>query len=354
MFEFPAKSFEFIFGEFFPHLSFFRDSASVSFRSQKEKDASLSETDSASEKEEEDTEMEYIFSLFGNPYNLRSGGGGSVSEKNLGKPVVAVIRLSGVIATSPVDSLHAPLAGKISFGSTKDTIDEAFHKASGVILVIDSPGGSPVQSDLLGNYLRKKAEETGKPLLALVEDCAASGGYWIAASADRIYVNRNSAVGSIGVISMGLCFEKALRSFGIEPVVVTSVPDKAATMNPLKAMGPEEMAILKRNTSTMHKNFVEWVKSRRPEVKEDVFTGQVFIGEEAVKVGLADEVSYLEEVIEDNFPERVEVVEFPEKRPVDIASLLPFLGGSLSEAIGNTIRDVFEEGLVAPGPKISM
>ena len=133
------------------------------------------------------------------------------------RAVVPVVRLSGVIAAG------GGLRRGISLEAVEPQLKKAFSikSARAVALIINSPGGSPVQSALIGQRVRDLARKADVPVLAFCEDVAASGGYWLAASADEIYANGASIIGSIGVVSAGFGFDRAIERLGIERRVYT-------------------------------------------------------------------------------------------------------------------------------------
>ena len=153
------------------------------------------------------------------------------------KPLVAVIRLSGTIAA---DGRFGSSA--ISDHSTKNIIEKAFRRKglSAVAIVINSPGGSPVQSSLITARIRRLADDKKIPVYAFVEDVAASGGYWLATAADKIYADASSIVGSIGVIYSGFGFDKLIESYGIERRIHTAGKEKSF-LDPFKKENPEDI-----------------------------------------------------------------------------------------------------------------
>ena len=171
------------------------------------------------------------------------------------KPRVSVIRLSGVIADS------GPGRGGISHHRYEKSIFYAFEEfdLQAVLLVINSPGGSPAQSSLIGDQIRRLSEEKEVPVYAFVEDVAASGGYWLACAADEIYANETSIVGSIGVISASFGFKDVIEKYGIERRVHTSGKNKSF-MDPFKDEKPADVKRLKGIQWELHETFIGWVK----------------------------------------------------------------------------------------------
>ncbi|MDV7142752.1 S49 family peptidase [Tropicimonas sp. TH_r6] len=203
-------------------------------------------------------------------------------------PVISVIRLNGMIAAGQRGLNDAGMA---------EAIERAFKKGKpvAVALVINSPGGSPAQSSLIAARIRLLADEKELPVTAFVEDAAASGGYWLACAADDIIVDENSIVGSIGVISAGFGLHEALGKLGVERRVHTAGQSKSF-LDPFRPEKEEDVVRLRALQDQIHANFIDHVKARRgkrlPE-EQDLFTGDVWIGRQSLKVGLADDVGHL-------------------------------------------------------------
>jgi signal peptide peptidase SppA len=206
------------------------------------------------------------------------------------KPVVAVLRLEGMIGAA---RLGVPA---LSDAALAPLIESAFKrgKPRAVALVINSPGGSPAQSSLIAARIRRLAEEKSVPVYAFCEDVAASGGYWLATAADQIYVDPNSILGSIGVISASFGFHEFLTRQGVERRVHTAGEDKSL-LDPFRPERPEDVERLKRLQHVIHQNFIAQVRARRGDrLKGDnLFSGEIWVGENAVETGLADGVDHL-------------------------------------------------------------
>ncbi len=205
------------------------------------------------------------------------------------RPRVAVLRLSGLIAARA-----GALAGNaLSLQTVAPLLERAFavKRLSAVFLVINSPGGSPVQSSLIAGRIRRLAEEKRVPVVACVEDAAASGGYWLACAADEILADPASILGSIGVIASGFGFAEALEKLGVERRVRTAGTEKSF-WDPFRPEAPEDRERLEHLLSELHEEFRAWVRARRgakftaPE--EAMFTGRFWTGRRAVELGLAD------------------------------------------------------------------
>ncbi len=254
------------------------------------------------------------------------------------KPKVAVIRLSGVIADNAVGR------GGISHQKYEKIIEEAFdtYNLKAVALVINSPGGSPAQSALVADHIRRLADEKEVPVFAFVEDVAASGGYWLACAADEIYANGASIVGSIGVISASFGFKDFINKHGIERRIQTSGKDKSF-MDAFSDIKPEDVKRLKALQSDLHSGFIDWVKTRRGErlsgKDSEVFEGQFWTAGKALELGLIDGMgeakSWCRAHFKEEFEEKIKFEEFyPEKK------LVPSLLGA--QLHSNLAQDAIE------------
>ena len=193
-------------------------------------------------------------------------------------PTVSVVRMSGMIASGG--------RGALNDQSLAPALEKAFAKGKpdAVALVINSPGGSPVQSSLIGARIRRLADEKSIPVYAFVEDVAASGGYWLAAAADEIYADESSVLGSIGVISSGFGAHVLLARQGVERRVYTAGKSKSM-LDPFRPENPEDVDRLKTLLSDIHDNFIAHVKERRGEKLDqtrDLFTGEIWLARKAI------------------------------------------------------------------------
>ena len=226
-------------------------------------------------------------------------------------PLVAVVRLQGTIASGN--------RGTLSDAALRPLLEKAFRrgKPDAVALEINSPGGSPVQSSLIGARIRRLAEETETPVHAFVEDVAASGGYWIASAADEIHADPSSILGSIGVISSGFGAHVFLQRQGIERRVHTAGKSKSM-LDPFRPENEEDVARLNRLLGQLHDTFIGQVKSRRGDKlaeNPDLFTGEIWVGQKAVDVGLADGLGHLVPVMKERFGDKVKFRRYEQRRP---------------------------------------
>jgi signal peptide peptidase SppA len=231
------------------------------------------------------------------------------------KPVVAVVKLHGVITPTP-----SPLSrGTINIGTVEQALTKAFdhERLLAVALVINSPGGAPTQSALVSERIRELADRKKVPVLAFCEDVTASGGYWLACAADEIHAHASSLVGSIGVVTAGFGLNGLLERVGIERRVYTAGESKVR-LDPFRPEKDEDVAWLKGLQSQLHEQFVSWVRSRRGDrlaEDADLFTGEVWTGAKARELGLVDGVGSLRAVITERYPDAEIVVAEP-KRPI--------------------------------------
>jgi len=226
-------------------------------------------------------------------------------------PMVAIIRLQGVIAGGP--------RGLLNDQALAPAIEKAFTRGKpvAVALEINSPGGSPVQSSLIGSRIRRLSEEKEIPVIAFVEDVAASGGYWLAAAADEIYADPSSVVGSIGVISAGFGAQEFLARHGVERRVHTAGKSKSM-LDPFRPEKAEDVKRLKGLLTEIHTNFIDHVKQRRGDkldAKAELFTGEVWLAKKAHDLGLVDGIGHIKPVLKERYGDKVKVRRYGVKRP---------------------------------------
>ena len=204
-----------------------------------------------------------------------------------------------------------------------------------VALVINSPGGSPVQSSLIGARIRRLADEKDIPVYAFVEDLAASGGYWLAASADEIYIDSSSVVGSIGVISTGFGLDQLINKHGIERRVHTAGNSKSM-LDPFQPQKDEDIKRLKKLLEDVHQNFKDHISSRRGSklADRDLFTGEIWVGQRAIDDGLVDGIGHVVPFFKEKFGDKVSFKNFGQKK-----SILSRFGTKIYSDIGHSIEE---------------
>lgn len=222
-----------------------------------------------------------------------------------GRAVVPVVRLSGVIGAV------TPLRPGLSLAGIARTLERAFsvRNAKAVALVINSPGGSPVQSRQIYLRIRQLAEEKKLPVLVFVEDVAASGGYMIACAGDEIFCDPSSILGSIGVVGGSFGFQELIKKVGVERRLYTAGTHKAM-LDPFLPENPDDVTRLKALQREIHDIFIALVKqSRGARLKgaDDVlFTGEYWAGESSVSLGLADAIGDLRSTLRARYGEKVQ------------------------------------------------
>jgi signal peptide peptidase SppA len=250
-------------------------------------------------------------------------------------PIVPVVRLSG-----PIGAVM-PLRTGLAMASVAPLLERAFSVpgAKAVALVINSPGGSAAQSHLIFKRIRAFAEEKKLPVIAFVEDAAASGGYMIACAADEIYADPASIVGSIGVVSASFGFHELIERIGIERRVHTAGKSKAM-LDPFRPENPDDVVRLKGLQRQIHDVFVGLVKDRRGEKLndsyDDLFSGAFWVGAEALDLGLIDGLGDIRTILRQRFGEKVRFRMIEPARP-------PLLGRLLGR------RSLGQSSLIDPG-----
>jgi signal peptide peptidase SppA len=221
-----------------------------------------------------------------------------------GLPVVPVVRLAGIIGFS------TPLKPGLTLTTVARALERAFNMrtAKAVALLVNSPGGSPVQSHLIYRRIRQLAAESARPVIAFAEDVAASGGYMIACAADEIFCDPSSIVGSIGVVGGSFGFPKLMDKLGIERRLYTSGEHKAM-LDPFLPENPQDVERLKALQLDIHQEFIELVKrSRGARLKgpeKTLFSGEYWTGGKAIDLGLADGIGDLRATLRARFGDDV-------------------------------------------------
>jgi protease-4 len=256
------------------------------------------------------------------------GGGATVAHPT--SRHTALIEVSGTIDSE----------GNASADIVNESLREAFANthAAGVILRINSPGGSPVQSGIIFDEIRRlKGEHKDKPVIAVVEDMAASGGYYVAVAADSIYVDKASLLGSIGVRMDGFGFTEAMRKIGVERRLLTAGENKAM-LDPFLPVDPKQRALIQRMLDEVHQQFIDAVRQGRGErlrSSPEVFSGMVWTGARSVELGLADGLGSVDSVARDVIKAEV-VVDY---------TVQPSLADRLTKRFGAAAGDAMARAL---------
>jgi signal peptide peptidase SppA len=221
-----------------------------------------------------------------------------------GAAVVPVVRLAGVIGAV------TPLRPGMSLAGIARTLERAFaiRNAKAVALVINSPGGSPVQSRQIYLRIRQLAAEKKLPVLVFVEDVAASGGYMIACAGDEIFCDPSSILGSIGVVGGTFGFQELIKKIGVERRLYTAGAHKAM-LDPFLPENPDDVSRVKALQREIHAIFIALVKqsrgSRLKGADDVLFTGEYWAGESSVSLGLADAIGDLRSTLRARYGEKV-------------------------------------------------
>ncbi len=224
-----------------------------------------------------------------------------LSISSIPKETVAVIKLSGVI--------HSDSGSQgINSINVSNAINQlnTLYNLKAIVLSLDSPGGSGVESDIISNALRSAASKHNVPIYSFIKEYGASGGYWIACAGEKIFANQNSVVGSIGVISVGFGFQNLIQSWGIERRVYSSGKNKSF-LDPFLSVKEEDVAKISEMQQSIHANFIKYVKDRRGDrlqADDDLlFNGDIWNGNAALDLGLIDGITNIEEFLKKEFPE---------------------------------------------------
>ena len=255
---------------------------------------------------------------------------------------IAVINLQGVIGN----------VGKFDKGINIDNVNPLLEKAfkekkfQAVAINVNSPGGSPVQSELIYQRIKELSLEKKIPVFTFAQDVAASGGYFILCAGDKIYAHDSSIIGSIGVISASFGFEKAIKKIGVERRIYTEGKNKAV-MDPFSPEDPDNIKILKAVQRDIFANFKNIVKNSRgkklKKTDEALFNGAFWSGTESKKIGLIDEIGNMREIMKKDFGKKIKFIEIKVKKKGLVKDLLASKFDDFSENIIDNIFNKIEE-----------
>ena len=231
-------------------------------------------------------------------------------------------------------------------------------RAPAVALVVNSPGGSPVQSRLIYTRIRQLADQHNKKVLIFVEDVAASGGYMISLAGDEIFADATSIIGSIGVVSASFGFDKAIEKIGVERRVYTAGKNKVS-LDPFQPENLKDVEYLKKLQLEIHDVFIAMVKAARGAKlvdDEDMFTGRFWTGGVAKELGLIDGLGDLSNIIKERYGDKAELIQIQPRRNIfgrggggGISSMTKgdidtsLLGAGMGEAVVDRTLDSVEE-----------
>lgn len=260
-----------------------------------------------------------------------------------GGTVIPVVRLNGVIAadTRP---------GRLNIAAVGPLLKRAFDMkaAPAIAIIVNSPGGSPVQSRLISKRIRDLADETGKHVIVFVEDAAASGGYFIAVGGDEIIADPSSIVGSIGVISAGFGFVEAIEKLGITRRVYTAGKSKS-TLDPFMPEKAEDVQRLSDFALDIHHVFIDHVKTRRQgkltAPDDEIFTGQWWSALRGLELGLIDAIGDLHETLRTRYGADIQLKLIEPKRPLLSLPRIGISAGGAGGITGDVIASVEDRAL---------
>ena len=229
------------------------------------------------------------------------------------KKIIPHIKLNGVIGN----------VGKfkqgIDFSGQEELISKAFSvkKALCVAITINSPGGSPVQSHMIYNYIRYQAKKHKKKVIVFAEDVAASGGYLIACAGDEIYSNSSSIIGSIGVIYSSFGFTELIKKVGVERRVHTAGKNKS-TLDPFLEEKDEDIKRLKKIQLDLHQDFIDVVENSRGSKLQkneiELFSGEFWSGQKAKQLGLIDGIGDLNQILKEKYGDDIVIKKFEKSK----------------------------------------
>lgn len=245
----------------------------------------------------------------------------------------AIIDVLGLIAESEASNADSIIEG------LRDALKD--EKTQGVILNINSPGGSPVQSAYIYEEIRRLKEKNPEiPIYAVVSDICASGGYYVAAAADKIYVNQSSMIGSIGVLMNGFGFVNVMEKLGVDRRLLIAGKHKGL-MDPFSPVKKEQTQHMQALLDEVHEQFVTAVRTGRGDrliETEDMFSGLVWTGTKGIKLGLADDFGSIDSVARDIIGTKKRVNFTPQEK------LLEKIAGKLGASFGHALG-AFANGL---------
>ncbi|MEM7563905.1 MAG: S49 family peptidase [Pseudomonadota bacterium] len=261
---------------------------------------------------------------------LMSGSSGSISESD-GEKHTAVVQLTGVIGAGEAAAAKNVISGIKAAFKHSDT--------AAIVLEINSPGGSPVQSAYIFDEIRRlKQKNENVPIYAVVSDIAASGAYFVAAATDKIYVNQSSLVGSIGVRMDSFGFVDLMKNLGIERRLLVA-GDNKGLLDPFLPEHAEQKAHLQTMLDEVHQHFINSVKTGRGDrlqETEDLFSGLVWSGEKAIALGLVDDYGTTRSIARELEAETI--VDFTPKTEF-IDRVADRLGASFGKALASSLSD---------------
>ena len=245
----------------------------------------------------------------------------------------ALIELNGVIEAG----------GEVNADSVISSLKDAYDSSGtkGIILRINSPGGSPVQAGIINDEIRRqKALHPKIPVYAVVDDICASGGYYIAVAADKIFVNKASIIGSIGVLMDGYGFTEVMKKVGVERRLMTAGENKGM-LDPFSPVNPKQQAYAQTMLNEVHEQFkavVRQGRGTRLHETPEIFSGLFWSGEEGIKLGLADALGSADYVAREVIKQE-EIVDYTYQETV-VDRFAKRLGATMAKSIGIDAKSI--------------
>ena len=263
------------------------------------------------------------------------------------KSIIGIIKLSGIISTET----RLGSRGGLNLNDLSDSLTKAFSfkNVKAIVLLVNSPGGSPVQSALIANRVRDLAREKEIPVYCFIEDLAASGGYWLSCAADKIYAMESSIIGSIGVITSGFGAVEAIKKIGIERRVYSQGKNKGL-LDPFLPEKKDDVKQILSIQKDLHAQFINWIKKRRGKrlkAKDEVlFNAGIWSGVKAKELGLIDGIGDYYNVMKSIFGDDIKFKDFSKKTSWFKQRFFSSKGSLISDTIINNLINKIEERII--------
>ena len=263
------------------------------------------------------------------------------------KSIIGIIKLSGIISTET----RLGSRGGLNLNDLSDSLTKAFSfkNVKAIVLLVNSPGGSPVQSALIANRVRDLAREKEIPVYCFIEDLAASGGYWLSCAADKIYAMESSIIGSIGVITSGFGAVEAIKKIGIERRVYSQGKNKGL-LDPFLPEKKDDVKQILSIQKDLHAQFINWIKKRRGKRlkanDEVLFNAGIWSGVKAKELGLIDGIGDYYNVMKNIFGDDIKFKDFSKKTSWFKQRFFSSKGSSNSYSMINNLINKIEERII--------
>ena len=263
------------------------------------------------------------------------------------KSIIGIVKLSGIISTET----RLGSRGGLNLNDLSDSLTKAFSfkNIKAIVLLVNSPGGSPVQSALIANRVRDLAREKEIPVYCFIEDLAASGGYWLSCAADKIYAMESSIIGSIGVITSGFGAVEAIKKIGIERRVYSQGKNKGL-LDPFLPEKKDDVKQILNIQKDLHIQFINWIKKRRGKrlkAKDEVlFNAGIWSGVKAKELGLIDGIGDYYNVMKNIFGDDVKFKDFSKKTSWFKQKFFSSRGSWNSDTIIENLINKIEERII--------